>query len=95
MNKNNFNVDFSSLAELDLSSFDIRDNSDLDTWLQSNCTFSHTDAYEFIHHLYQDQTEEWFIANKLSEAKEFLPKNIVDAILHARRKGADRICFYM
>lgn len=60
-------------------------------WLNANCTFKHVDSFEFLIHLYQDESEEWFIKNQLDST---LPKNINDLIVKARKLGAARLCFY-
>lgn len=82
----NFSV--SILAEVDLHSFE--SDEVVETWLKNNATFTHNSAYEFIHHLYQDESESWYKSNILKDA----PNNLLDIIITIRRAGAHRICFY-
>lgn len=85
--------DFSTLAEIDLVDLNLSESQDtiVDEWLRETCSFKHTDAYEYIIHLYLDETEEWFVKNRLNHK---LPDSIVKYVLDARSKGAARICFY-
>jgi hypothetical protein len=82
------NFDISKLAEVNISGM-VTDS--FDRWLEINSSFVHQSTYEFIHHLFPDETEEWYIKNYLTSA---VPVNIKDIILKARRQGAARICFY-
>lgn len=86
-------IAYSQLAEVDLSNFDFTDAEEelVDRWLNENCSFKHTDAYEFICHLYLDESDEWFLKRELSDK---LPEQMVKVFLEARHKGAARICFY-
>jgi len=86
-------IDFSTLAEVDLMDLNLADLEDqiVGQWLQETATFKHTDAYEYILHLYLDETEEWFIKNRLNHK---LPDSVINIVLQARNKGAARICFY-
>ena len=86
-------IEFSQLAEVDLSNFDFTGSEEekVDRWLNDNCTFKHTEAYEFICHLYPDDSDDWFLKRELNND---LPERMVKVILEARNKGAARICFY-
>lgn len=86
-------LDFSKLAEVDIVDFNLSESEEntVDDWLRETCSFKHTDAYEYIIHLYLDETEEWFVKNRLNHK---LPDAIVKSVLDARSKGAARICFY-
>jgi len=86
-------IAYSRLAEVNLSDFEFPPNEEqiVDNWLRENCTFKHVDSYEFILHLYLDESQEWFVKNELSGR---LPDRVIDVILEARNTGAARICFY-
>ncbi len=84
----NIDFDISKLAEVNISGM-VTDS--FDRWLEVNSSFVHQSAYEFIHHLFPDETEEWYIKTYLTSA---VPTNIKDIILRARRQGSARICFY-
>lgn len=88
-------VHTSTLAEVNLQEiFDKLDNRDvvyLQTWLAKYCTFQHAEAYEFIHHLFADESEEWFLEKILKNSPDYLHQVMLDA----RKAGAARICFYV
>jgi hypothetical protein len=86
-------IAYSRLAEVSLEDFDFTSYEEqiVDNWMRDNCTFKHSDSYEFIIHLYPDESQEWFVKNKLSGR---LPGRVIDVILEVRKTGAARICFY-
>lgn len=86
-------MDFSKLAEVDLLDLDLNSSEEemLDCWLRDHCSFKHNDAYEFIIHLYSEESDEWFLKNEVSPK---LPDRVVKLLLKARQSGAARICFY-
>jgi hypothetical protein len=80
---------YSKLAEIYLEEKWMEDSTFI-THLKDNATFEHKDSYEFIHHLYQDESEEWFVEKYM----QFVPNDLKNIILEARRNGAARVCFY-
>jgi len=83
----------STLAEIDVSSLvdEHGEDSDFYRWLNDNATFEHVDSFEFIHHLFPEETEEFFVKEELYPG---IPDALRADILEARRKGAARVCFY-
>ncbi len=86
-----FEVDVSTIVDVSLDEVDI--SPEFDTWLREYATFVHTDSYEFIHHLYLDQSEDWFLNNRIK--KDVLPKGLLKVILDARKAKHLRICFFV
>jgi hypothetical protein len=83
-------INYSQLAEIEMRDEWLEDE-DFKDWLKTQATFIHADSYEFIHHLFLDETEEQFIKDWLSDC---VPGELKDLILEARRSGAARICFF-
>ena len=83
-------IEYSKLAEIELLD-EWLDNSEFCAWLAREATFSHTDSYEYIHHLYADEQEDFFIKDRLSDV---IPSELREIMLKARRGGAARVCFY-
>lgn len=83
-------VNYSKFAEIELSE-EWLSNNKFEQWLDESATFSHKDSYEFIHHLFEEETEDFFVTNCLNES---VPLELKEMILKARRDGAARICFY-
>lgn len=83
----------STLAEVNLEDFedDLNEDGNIHHWLINFCTFQHAEAYEFIHHLFLDESEEWFAENVLKTA----PQVLRSVLLRARQNGAARVCFYL
>ena len=79
----------SNLAEIYIGEID---DSSFHEWLKNYSTFTHNDSYEFIHHLFLDESEGWYTDIYLTKD---VPDNIKELILSARRQGAARICFYV
>lgn len=87
------NIAFSKLAEFNLKTLDLNleEEEIVFSFLKEKCTFKHSEAFEYIIHLYQDDSEAWFVKNELSSK---IPQRMIDVILEARNHGAARICFY-
>ena len=83
----------SALAEIDISSLmdEHGEDSEFYNWLRTNATFEHVDSFEFIHHLYPDESADVFVRDYLYPG---MPDRLRADILEARRKGAARVCFY-
>lgn len=83
-------VEYSNLAEIELWD-EWLDSDEFCAWLAREATFTHADSFEYIHHLFSDEKEDFFIKDRLIEV---IPPALKDLILEARRGGAVRVCFY-
>jgi len=86
-------MELSKIAEVNLLDLELNSKEEvmMDRWMQDKCSFKHTDAYEFIMHLYPDESDEWFLKNEINPE---MPDRVVKLLMQARQKGAARICFY-
>lgn len=83
-------VEYSKLAEIELWD-EWLENDQFCAWLAREATFTHNDSYEYIHHLFPDEQEDFFVKDRLMEV---IPSELKELILEARRGGAARVCFY-
>ncbi len=86
-------MELSKIAEVNLLDLELNSKEEvmMDRWMQDKCSFKHTDAYEFIMHLYPDESDEWFLKNEINPE---MPDRVVKLLMQARHKGAARICFF-
>ena len=85
-----FKAVVSTIVDVSLDEVDI--SPEFDTWLREYATFVHTDSYEFIHHLFLEESENWFLNNRIK--KDVLPEGLLKVILDARKAKHPRICFF-
>ncbi len=90
-------ISYSITAEVSIPD-EISSDDSFNKWIKHYSNFEHKDSYEYVIHLFSEESNQWFEKNYLnfdSSMPENVQHYIYNNVMEARGAGAVRIIFYI